>query len=413
MNQHVVVNYAIGAASPRMIWEAANGLCKIVWHYQATDDQVQQVAPVLSNFGEVAVSPPGASPGERAKEIARYAPQGITTFSENLVSDTATLASILGLEYQTPEAAKVISSKLDQRQRLRNRGLQNIRFRMVNSLTDLASATRDLAYPLVLKPLHGQGSRYTFRIGSAGDLDDMMRNLRPGVLREEFIIEEELRGTPGNWGTGIGDYVSVEVASLRKRHQATAVVGRLVPAEPFRERGAFYPATLGQEIAEAVSRAACDALTAMGVTSGLTHTEVKLTPRGPEVLEVNGRLGGHVAWLISRCGGPDLVRAALEIALGHVPSLRGRAADGVAFRYQLHAPAKLATVSAVRGFGQARSIPGVETVELRASPGTAVDWREGTGSCLAEMGGWTSTHEGMLRCIDGFTSALQVTLDPA
>ncbi|WP_156727554.1 hypothetical protein [Streptomyces apocyni] len=37
---------------------------------------------------------------------------------------------------------------------------------------------------------------------------------------------------------------------------------------------------------------------------------------------MNGRLGGEVALLLAQAGGPDIVRAALSVALGQPPDLR-------------------------------------------------------------------------------------------
>jgi len=49
---------------------------------------------------------------------------------------------------------------------------------------------------------------------------------------------------------------------------------------------------------------------------GVTHTEVKLGSSGPEIIEVNCRVGGHLSRLLKRRTGFDLVRQAMLIAGG-------------------------------------------------------------------------------------------------
>ncbi|MBP5910826.1 carboxylate--amine ligase, partial [Streptomyces sp. LBUM 1478] len=55
------------------------------------------------------------------------------------------------------------------------------------------------------------------------------------------------------------------------------------------------------------------------------HTEIKLTPAGPRVVEVNPRpAGNRITELIRHVTGIDLAAAAVEVALGRAPDLRRR-----------------------------------------------------------------------------------------
>ena len=51
------------------------------------------------------------------------------------------------------------------------------------------------------------------------------------------------------------------------------------------------------------------AIKALGVRVGFLHTEIKLTPDGPRIIEVNGRLGGSVAEMAKACHGHRSLRA--------------------------------------------------------------------------------------------------------
>lgn len=413
MTPRVVINYCIGAAGPRAIAEAANGVCGLLWHCDLADPHTRAMIPVLRRFGEVITSAPEASLDERAEVIFAFDPAGITTFCDKLLPETAELALRLNLPFHSPPVALSIVDKFAQRRALRSAHLQDMQYRLINDKATLGRALSDLRLPLIVKPVRGQGSRHTFRLGDIKDLDAIEAAISPEEMTAGFIAEEELPGTPGALGDGIGDYISVETVTVHGEHRVAGVVGRLTLAPPFRERGGFYPSNLDPERAKAACQLAVRALTALGVAFGVAHTEVKLTPQGAGILEVNGRLGGPVAWLITRAGGPDLTRAALQAAMGQHQcpdvSKPGKAV-GVAFRHYPPAPGHVGIVREVHGVREVRGLPYVETVEMRTRPGVLLDWREGTGSALAEISGWAPTYEKMIRCTDRIEALLRVVL---
>jgi biotin carboxylase len=365
--------------------------------------------PVLRRHGTVLTSAADASLDERAEAIAAAKPDGILTFCDALVPGTALLAWRIGLPYHSPTVAQTIADKYAQRRALAAAGLQNIEFRRVTSHRALISAVHELRPPVVVKPVHGRGSRHTFRVAAPADLDAVLATLN-GEVADGFMVEEELRGTPDPLGRGVGDYISVETVTVDGAHRVAGVVGRLTLAPPYRERGFFYPSTLCPDTKQAACDLVLGALAALNVDNGVSHTEVKLTPGGPEIIEVNGRLGGYVSWLINRNGGPDLVSAALAAALGQRLPVTGRDPRGVTFRHIPPAPHQVGIVQDVAGLGEVRELAGVESVALRVRRGTLLDWRDGTGSYLADISGMAGNHEEMAEYVERIEQLLQVSL---
>jgi hypothetical protein len=174
------------------------------------------------------------------------------------------------------------------------------------------------------------------------------------------------------------------------------ITGKFPLTEPLRETGYFVPAVLAPALRQEVLGLAGAALAALGVTTGMTHTEVKLTPAGPRVIEVNGRLGGYVADIVRRARGLDLVRVALAESLGLPP---GPARPGYArhaFQYFLLPPAGAVRLRRMAGVPELRRVPGIQLVEMFATPGDAVDWRDGTLSYLGIVHGSAHSHAGIL-----------------
>ena len=65
------------------------------------------------------------------------------------------------------------------------------------------------------------------------------------------------------------------------------------------------------------------AIEALDVHSGCLHTEIKLTPEGPRVIEVNGRIGGGVPEMLYRAAGVKIVELTLQLALGESIVING------------------------------------------------------------------------------------------
>src|SRR5206468_13136370 len=89
----------------------------------------------------------------------------------------------------------------------------------------------------------------------------------------------------------------------------------LGPPPWFVECGHDFRADLG-EVAT-VEALAIAAIEALGLGFGPAHTEVRLGPRGPVVIEVNARLaGGRIPTLVRLATGIDLAGATVDAVVG-------------------------------------------------------------------------------------------------
>ena len=131
-----------------------------------------------------------------------------------------------------------------------------------------------------------------------------------------MVLEGYLADDPSRAGEPYADYVSVESVVAEGVISHLALTGRFPLAENFRETGFFIPAALNDDDQSAVLALATSAIEALGVTTGCLHTEIKFTPDGPRVIEVNGRVGGGVPEMLDRAAGVTLVEITLRVALG-------------------------------------------------------------------------------------------------
>ena len=187
-----------------------------------------------------------------------------------------------------------------------------------------------------------------------------------------MLAEEMLRGRPG---LPFGDYVSVESMCTPRGIRHLAITGKFPLVSPFRETGRFWPALISTAERTLIEDLVTRALRALRMSTGLTHTEVKLTSAGPRIIEVNGRLGGHVHGFAQQAASVSLVRLAGLLALGHDPDpppgldLPGR----VHFQYNTLAPTGACALLAVHGAARVRRVTGIEGFRVYAKPGDVFD----------------------------------------
>ena len=278
-----------------------------------------------------------------AAKLDSHGPAGVQTFSEPMLPATSALAEALGLPFHDADVVAALTRKDMQRQLLRDAGIDRTTSLRLTDMREWDAAVARVGLPVVVKPACGVGSRNTVLVD---DLDAGRALVAP-ILDEEgvLVIEEYLCGAavPEPWG----DYVSVETVVQHGDLQHLAVTGKLRLAPPFRECGQFWPARMGAAERAEVLALTDGAIKALGVASGILHTEIKLTQHGPRVIEVNGRVGGYIPELARQAAGIDLVDIGARIACGEDVEIPRVDPDRVHFQFTTPAPVEAGVVTAV------------------------------------------------------------------
>ena len=168
-------------------------------------------------------------------------------------------------------------------------------------------------------------------------------------------------------------------------------------AENFRETGFFIPAVLDDRDEAAVLNLATQAIEALGVTTGCLHTEIKFTPDGPRVIEVNGRVGGGVPEMLRRASGLSLVEMTLRLALGELLRFKGPVAtDRIGFRFFLQPPSVSGTVATIDGIDAVSQHPAVDAITVHQGPGAVLDWKDGSRNHIMAVVGSAGDYDELL-----------------
>jgi biotin carboxylase len=375
--------------------QAAAGLCSILWLVDGDDPSVRADWRALERFGQV-VDLGRTSVQRWADAVRPLRPDGILTFSDQRMVDLAHLAEVLGLPFHRPEVALRLTDKLAQRDALRRAGLRVPATTAIGSELDegdLKEIAKGVQFPAVLKPVYGTDSRTTVRVDDPDELLGAFRSLFSGH-RPDMVLEEYLADSAPCLGQDFANYLSVESAVHNGGVEHFAVTGRFPLAPPFRETGFFIPADLTPHQRAGVMDLASAAVRALGVETGFLHTEIKFTPDGLRVIEVNGRLGGGIPLMLEMAGAASAPRLAMEVALGHAPDLATLVPrEGIGFRLLFHGPVAARKVLAVEGVERIGQLPGAPAGTLHRPPGTEIDWRTGTNDYVYSVIGVARTYD--------------------
>ena len=239
----------------------------------------------------------GLTPHEMAEVIRPTNPTGVVAFNDRTIGPMAAIGPTLDLEFHSPDVALRLTDKLHQRQALASASVPvpafwELPFGM--SEAEAVDRTASVILPAVLKPRTGDGSRNVHYVHSVGQLVELITTApTPGQDGEGWLLERYLEG-PTRPVSRFADVVSVESFVWEGTLHHLTVTGRFAFAEPFRETGSVLPSDLSPDDVGAAEEVASAAVDALGIRFGCQHTEVKFTPDGPVVVEVNGRVGGRL-----------------------------------------------------------------------------------------------------------------------
>ena len=307
----------------------------------------------------------------------------VGTFTDQMCSLAAWLNARLNGDADTDS---LWGRKDIQRQRLRAAGLSGVMSNRVSDGFALREFARQAGFPVVVKPTNGCGSNEVWLLRQEADVDAFLARSGTGPRQEldDVFAEQFIVGEP--WaGPCRADYVSAELFRPARDTEAAAlrfVTDRLPPAWPFRETGLVLPSLIGPERQQLILATAERALDAVGARKGVFHVEIKTKSPVPEIIELNGRLGGFLARLVRYGTGERLGRLALSCLLGHAQDLTLRW-DRCALSLNFQAPPTAVAVTSAPTRREIRRLPGVVAVDGVSPEGTAVDWRKGTIGAVA------------------------------
>ncbi|MGW0572962.1 ATP-grasp domain-containing protein [Streptomyces tauricus] len=299
-----------------------------------------------------------------------HAVGGVLAYMEHHVQTAAVVAQELGLPGSSPQSMAACRDKALSRRLLAAHRVPSARSVQTDTPESAVALAEVIGYPVIVKPRSMAGSAGVCRCDSADAVRDAFTQASRATVMDlhhygpaGVLIEEYLKGPE----------ISVEVAVLGPgRVRILAVTRKLPgPATTTQEYGHLVDARDPLPSDPGLIQVIEGAIAAHDITLGTCCVEVKLTPDGPHIVEVNGRLGGDLLpVLVRRALGIDLGQIAADLSSGVPPRVQPllQRAAAIQFAY----PDTSGTLQQLAVRPGAEQLPGLERLVLTHETGTQV-----------------------------------------
>jgi predicted ATP-grasp superfamily ATP-dependent carboligase len=261
------------------------------------------------------------------------------------------------LRFHPAEAARAAANKLLAREHFRAAGMLVPEFRRISP--EEASTAR-VKFPCVLKPLDSSASRGVIRTNNPEEFRAAAARIAR-MQEGDLIVEDYIPGR---------EFALEGVVSAGKL-QTLALFDKPDPLEgPYFEETIYVtPSREPQEVQRRIRETAQAAVTALGLTDGPVHVEMRVNGHGVWILEAAARPIGGLCARVLRFSAPycTLEQFLLRHALGEDVSSATLAAGchGVMMIPIPHS----GVYRGVSGLEDARNVPGIEDIVITAKEG--------------------------------------------
>jgi biotin carboxylase len=273
------------------------------------------------------------------------------------------VAERLGLLHSPIASLAATRDKHALRKRLTEAGMRQPAFALTSDDDEVAAAVERVGLPCVLKPLSLSASRGVIRADSPEAARAAARRIRQLSGDPEVLVESYVGGIE----------VAVEALVDDSKTNVLAVFDKPDPLEgPYFEETIYVtPSRLAPEAQKRIGEELRRAVRALGLSEGPIHAEFRLDGDAIVTLELAARsIGGLCARALRFGAGVTLEELVLRHALGlGLDDLRltDRASGVMMIPIE-----RRGTLRAVRNLEAARSVPGVEGIEITVPAGHEV-----------------------------------------
>ncbi|MFI0915494.1 ATP-grasp domain-containing protein [Streptomyces abikoensis] len=213
------------------------------------------------------------------EQLGPHSPDGVLCVRDEFLVAAACLARDLGLPHEPVSTVRLLRDKAAVRERLTGAGVGTLRWRRAETAEQALEAADAVGYPVVVKPVAGHGSIGVSVLWNRQQAARTLTEARGGgpLLVEQFKAGRE---------------VAAQVLVQDGRTHLYGFGERLPsPVHQTVELGGYFPAQFEQR--GAARRFVTEVVRALDVRNSALHIELLITPTGPELIEVNGRIAGY------------------------------------------------------------------------------------------------------------------------
>lgn len=289
----------------------------------------------------------------------------MTSTSDAPVRIISEVKERLGLSCELSyEDACAVTIKSIMRQRLKENEVPVPRFVVVKNEDELREAYyHTFSQECIIKPTDSAGSR---------GVKLLPRGLNDIQIEQEYIACRKVSKNGLVMAEEImdGPEVSVESLTIDGKTDVLTITDKVVCDRPyFVEIGHIEPSQLPENVKEQITKITQQAIKAMNIKNGPSHTEIIVTEEGPKIVEIAARLGGDfiTSRLVPLSTGINMVQESVRLTLGEEICYKRQNCGGAAIRFI--GTDSTGRVSDIWGVEEAKKMPGVCEVVLDVKVG--------------------------------------------
>ena len=289
-----------------------------------------------------------------------FRPDGIMTLATDMpMRGVAKVSEKLGLHSISYSTAVKATDKYEMIKAFKEHDVPSPWYYLVSSLKDLMALEDKVSFPCIIKPTDNAGSHGVAKVSSFEELLASYEYSHGFSRHGNVIVEEYLEGQE----------VSVEVMVVDGKVHVLQITDKLTTGAPyFVEMGHSQPSLLPPDVQDQIKDVATAACLAVGIDKGPAHVEMKVTSRGPVMIELGARMGGDsiTTYLVPLSTGIDMVKATIQVALGDKPDITPKFNRGSAIRFFDAPPGMIKSIS---GIEEAKKVQGVKLITFTKEVG--------------------------------------------
>ena len=326
-------------------------------------------------WGDGAISVRFQKPRESAGKIREYALHqpihGVAAIGDAPTATAALIARDLGLRFHSPEAVALCRNKFLARQRYQQAGMRVPWYARFKAASSPAQPARAVPYPCVLKPLGLAASRGVIRANNEKEFAAAFRRIAALLQQRDVkIMREESAAWIQAESFIPGREVAVEGLVTGGRLRVLAIFDKPDPLDgPFFEETIYVtPSRLDDAAQQAIAVCTQQAVSALGLSDGPIHGELRLNHDGPWMLEVAARpIGGLCAGALRFHSGEQLLSLE-ELILRHAfaEPVDDMARESCASGVMMIPIPREGFYEGVENVEAAQQVAGVERIEITA-----------------------------------------------
>ena len=251
----------------------------------------------------------------------------LTAATEFGVLTAAYIAREMGLPGLDYEVAKLLKNKYRVRKCLYENQVDDTGpAYQVNRDTDFGALCENIAFPVMVKPCDGSGSRGVFRVDRAEDFENACRSAMNSAATRCAAVE------PFVFGREYG----AEAIVVNGEIHVLGIMRKWMTEPPYyAELGHAIPSDLPASVEHRARQCAARAIKALGINFGAVNMDMIVTDDGQmHVIDIGARMGGNMIGpcVISYGTGMDYVANMIRNAVGDETDWNAGKRDAVATR---------------------------------------------------------------------------------